>query len=326
MRTAGQLCLAAVLSGVPGAVALAHAPDAEPPDNWWRLWDPSPSAIAMLTAASGIYGLGVYRLWRESGAGRGIKKWRVTSFLAGMLVLGVALVSPIDPLATHLFSVHMVQHLLLLMVAPPLLVAGAPFVAVLWVLPRRVRQRFARWTGMRGPLRMVWYVLWQPLAVWGLYALTLWLWHLPRLYDLALENRLVHDMQHAAFLLTACLFWRVLIDPFDRLRANRGLGILLLFATSLHGGALGALLTLSPRPLYSSYAETTQPWNLTHLEDQQIAGAIMWMPAAFVYLALSVTLFILWLRELSRREAMHPAVSFEKKDLKTGSRRQGDER
>jgi putative membrane protein len=204
-------------------------------------------------------------------------------------------------LSAELFSVHMVQHLILLMAAPPLLILGSPLLVTLWALPENWRVNathfFRRFDDWHIPL----YMLWQPLLVWALYAFTMWIWHLPSLYEAALNNRWIHDLQHGAFLLSACLFWRVLLDPFDRRRMGRGVGILFLFTTSLHGGALGALLTLSPRPWYGAYAEHAERWNLTALEDQQLAGAIMWMPACLIYIGITAVMFALWLREYDQR-------------------------
>jgi putative membrane protein len=188
----------------------------------------------------------------------------------------------------------------LMMVAAPLLVLGSPILVATWALPPRARQwvnqRRWRWT-------TPWYLLWHPVTLLALYAVTLWIWHLPRLYHAALRNPWVHDGQHLAFLVTACLFWRVLIDPLTSRRLSLLTGSAYLFVTSLHASALGVFMALSPRVWYSDYEPTTAQWGLTALEDQQLAGLIMWMPACTLYAAVVAAVFAWWLTRLQARQA-----------------------
>ncbi|MEX0653696.1 MAG: cytochrome c oxidase assembly protein [Phycisphaeraceae bacterium] len=289
------------------AITLAHAVGEDAVHGpWYTAWNPDPLILPCLGLVAVAYTLGIRTLWRRAGVGHGITGAQAGAFFLGMLVLFVALVSPIDVLASERASIHMGQHMLIMLAAAPLLILGMPSRVLLFALPRFSRSRLgAALCRMPGP-----YLLWQPLLMWALYALTLWVWHLPTLYEAALHHEPIHDAQHLAFLVTACLFWRVLIDPLSRRRLNLGLGMLYLFTASLQASALGVFLALSPRLWYRAYATPTQPWQLTPLEDQQLAGLIMWMPGCVLYAAVAALMCYLWINRLQanphrRRAALH---------------------
>jgi cytochrome c oxidase assembly factor CtaG len=212
---------------------------------------------------------------------RGIAAWRVRAFGAGVLALAVALMSPIDAVSGALFSVHMVQHLLLVVVAAPLIVAGEPAYVMLWAFPARRRRSIARRWRQLPALRAAWHVVTYPVVAWTLHVGMLWLWHAPRLYDAALRTPWLHVVEHTAFLVTALVFWWVALD---RRRLRVGASTFYLFAAALQGTLLGALLTLARHPWYVSHYGTTRAWGLSPLEDQQVAGLIMWIPAGLAYL------------------------------------------
>lgn len=130
----------------------------------------------------------------------------------------------------------------------------------------------------------------HPVPLGAVYALALWAWHLPLLYESALRHAAVHDVQHLMFFGAACLFWRGLLDPLSRFRLDGGTAVLLLFATTLHSTVLGVLMTLAPAPWYAEYVGRTQWWGLSPLEDQQLAGLIMWMPACVPYVVAAAAL------------------------------------
>lgn len=266
----------------------------------WFIWSWPPVVSLVLTLIVLLYTRGVMVLWNRSGVGKGIAFWRVILFGCGLLTVVMALHAPIAFWSEAALSVHMVQHLILLLIAPPLLGAGAPLFAMLWALPAGWRRSLARpWRRARS-LRRAWDAVSQPLVVWALYAMVLWIWHIPTLYDAALQRPLVHDLQHLAFVGAAGLLWWVLLNPMGRLRLNRGAGVLYVFTTSLHATALGVFITLSPTPWYGHYQTGSVPFGLTALEDQQLAGVLMWMPACLVYIALAALLLLLWLRESER--------------------------
>lgn len=297
-------------------VAWAHGGPAEGragPD----LWSPNFVALTALILGATLYGTGLRRMWRSCGIGRGVSRARAIAFATGLLTLGIALLSPLDRLSAALSSAHMVQHMLLMLVAAPLLVLGSPALVLLWVLPLRFRGRLGRLLGRLEGWHSPSYRIWQPLLCWSLYAATLWIWHLPALYQAALRNARIHDLQHAAFIATSFLFWRVLIDPIGRLRLSRGLSVLYLFTTSLHACALGVFMALAPRVWYLDYVATTPLFRLTPLEDQQIAGLIMWVPCCMLYAGAAALLLGLWLEGEDRAGAsLHAARRAQRRGAK----------
>lgn len=264
-------------------------------DTQGLVWTFPPLVTINLLVAITFYGTGVHRLWRKAGVGKGIRTRQVGAFAAGMSTLVIALLSPVDALSDSLGWMHMVQHMLIINVAAPLLVLGAPGMALLWLLPPSARRWTGSFTERTRPGRTMVYMLWQPLLLWSLFALTLWVWHLPTLYERALRHELFHDFQHFTFLITACLFWRVLLDPVSRLRLSRMGAILYLFLTSLHATVLGVFMALAPSVWYRTYEGRTLSWSVTALEDQQLAGLIMWMPACMAFAIVAAISLALWL-------------------------------
>jgi cytochrome c oxidase assembly factor CtaG len=211
----------------------------------------------------------------------------------------VALLSPVDALGGILFSAHMAQHELLILVAAPLLVLGRPLAPFLWALPEPARETAGRWS--RAPaFAAFWRWLTAPLVVFVLHGLALWIWHLPSLYQATLDDDFIHALQHLSFFASSALFWWALLHGrFGRL--GYGAAVLYVFLTSLHSGVLGALLTFAPRLWYPIYEARTSRWGLSPLEDQQLAGLIMWIPAGVVFIVLGLALFAAWLGEAERR-------------------------
>jgi putative membrane protein len=188
----------------------------------------------------------------------------------------------------------MIQHEILMLIAAPLLVVSRPLVTFLWALPfgwRRVLGRRSR----AKPVRYSWLWLTAPLTAWWIHAAAIWFWHAPRFFDATLRSDLVHTAQHLSFLLSALLFWWAVVYAHGR-RAY-GSGILYIFTTAIHTGILGALLTFSPHVWYAAYTNTTQGWGLSPLQDPQIGGLVMWVPASIVYLIGGLLLFATWMKE-----------------------------
>jgi putative membrane protein len=202
----------------------------------------------------------------------------------------------------------MAQHELLMLVAAPLVAAGAPFVALLWTLPADTRRRAM--LAIRTPrVVTVAAILTAPATVWILHAVALWTWHLPALYDAALEHESVHALQHASFFGTAALFWWGLLHGRYG-RAGYGAAVVYIFATAVHSGVLGALLVFSPHvwyPLYATGSAAAARFGLSPLEDQQLAGLLMWIPAGVIFIAGGLFFFAAWLREAERRAQIFAA-------------------
>jgi putative membrane protein len=277
-------CAALVIALAPLGQAVAHGGEAEgASDAGWRV------AVAMpLLLAGCAYARGLRRAWRRAGPGRGVRRAEAFSFAAGLAVLALMLAVPLHAWARLRFTPHMLEHELLTVLAAPLLAAGRPGVPYLLALPLHWRRRLGVWMANAGAWRF-WRRLAHPGVTWALHGATLWLWHAPPLFEAALRSEAVHYLQHLTLLITALLFWASLL-PRRADRKVRLVAVFSLFTTSMHSTLLGALLTLSPTVWYASYAGTARPGGLSALEDQQLAGLIMWVPAGLVYLAAALAL------------------------------------
>jgi putative membrane protein len=196
----------------------------------------------------------------------------------------------------------MVQHLLLLLVAAPLLALSAPASAILRGSPLALRRASGRWRRRLGLTHGNLGVLRHPAAVWLLSVGIIWFWHAAAPYDATLDNQLLHVLEHASFLVTAVLFWQVVVGVRGAARVSGGLGVLLVFAMAMQSVFLSVLLTFARTPWYSGYAQTTAPWSLDPLTDQRLAGVIMWIPAGGIYLVVALALLVTWIRATERED------------------------
>ena len=264
-------------------------------------WELDPFIVVPLLLTGVLYLLGIRKMWASSRTGLGISRREAAAFWLGWLALVAALLSPIHTLSEELFSIHMIQHELLMLVAAPLLALGRPLLAFTWALPPGGRS--AAGASVRSPwIRAAWAFISNPLAAWSIHAAALWIWHVPRLFEATLRSDGIHTLQHACFLGSALVFWWAL---FHRRPGWMGYGaaILYLFTTAMHSGLLGALLTLADIPLYPAYAPSAARWGLTPLEDQQLGGLIMWVPAGLAYAVAALALMTGWLHQADRRAA-----------------------
>ncbi len=246
----------------------------------------------------GVVVAAVAYLWAErhidaAHAGTPVPRYRRWLFLAGLAVVLVALVSPIDRYEGELFSVHMVQHMLLELVAAPLIVLAAPITLALRAASPAVRRgilavlhsRILRWLAF-------------PITTWILFAAVNWGWHFSTsLYDLALENDLVHYVEHATMLAAGLLFWWPAISP-DPMpwRVPHPVRILYLFLAMPQMSFLGVALLSADAPLYAHYVTNELAWGPTPLADQQLGGALMWVMGDMVFLAAMIGIVAAWMR------------------------------
>ena len=268
--------------------------------TFWNTWTFDPLTVAGLSVLLALYTRG---LWRSRGrSGSLFPWWRPTSFYVGWTALLLGAVSPIDGLSSDLFLMHMVQHMLLMMVGPPLVLLGAPVVPLLRGLPGPLRTNLAIPLLQMRRVRKVLGLLASPLIAWLAFVFTLWVWHVPSLYNEAVSNEALHFLQHAMFMGAATLFWWIAIDPVPlRPRLSYGLRLLYLFLATLQSTALAAMITLTTTVLYTYYEGVPRLWGLTPAVDQMIAGLIMWIPGAAIYfIALSVLFFVLLARDNDR--------------------------
>jgi putative membrane protein len=274
------------------------------PSIWSEPWSWEPAITIPLAVLFVIYALGALR--------RGDFKtlrWRHASFLAGWFTFALALTSPIHEIGEQLFSAHMLQHEIMILISAPLISAAHPAATCLWAFSPRHRKNFGGW--VHSIERRSWLqFLMGPLVAWLLEAAALWIWHIPFLYQATLSSDWIHAAQHLSFFLTAVLFWSALYGV-GRSVLGYGAATLYVFGTAVHCSALGALLTFSTVLWYPAYAATTSRWGLTALQDQQLGGVIMWVPSGVVFIVIGLALFARWLFESDRRMKLgrlHAAV------------------
>lgn len=276
--------------------------------SWnWR-WE----VILVLAIAGILYARGWGRLRRRTFAGRRESRrqhtrtmrgrwrlavtWRLGAYWVGLLFVAIALLSPIDVLSRQLFMMHMIQHLLLIMFAPPLLLVANPMPFVLWGLPDGVRLFVGSFLGRLlckdTPFRNSLMSATHPGFLWLLWVVFLYGWHDPNLYNAALTYEWVHDAEHLTFFLTSMLFWWPITGAGPRVHKRFGMiARIVLVVTAVPPNAiLGAVLAFTPDPVYTYYLSVPRLWGINVITDQQIGGVIMWIPGSMMYLLAALIL------------------------------------
>lgn len=257
----------------------------------WTAWSLDPSLVYVIPAGL-LYWLGGRRRY---GSARP-ERWRTFAFAAGLLTIFLALESPIDAYADDLFWVHMVQHILLLTVAPPLILLGRPWPRMWRALPMQVRvsvgRRLAR-AGWTAPVR----ALARPLPAWLLFNATIVVWHIPGAYNATLTSQPVHNVEHAMFFFTGLLFWAHVVNPGPlRPRISWVVRVAYVVGAMIVGWVLAIVLVVVPHPLYGHYAAlATRPGGISASTDQQLAGGMMWVPGSISYTLAAFLAFWRWL-------------------------------
>jgi len=288
----------ALLFCVIASSANAHGGAEDSVPGWeWDFWVTGPLAVSAV-----LYAAGVASMWRRAGTGSGIQWWQPLCFAAGWLTLFGALCSPLHWLGEHLFTAHMIEHELLMAVAAPLLAVSKPLGAFMRALRKPLRKALTK-GAHSAPVRAFWRWLMDPTVATLLHGVALWVWHIPYLFDATVGNELVHRLQHVSFLSSALIFWWAL---FRGRRADLGVGAIHVFATMVHMSLLGALFALSPRLLFPVQTAYAPQFGLTPLEDQQLAGLVMWVPAGTIYAGVAIAMVGLW---LSPQRASPPRTS-----------------
>ena len=266
----------------------------------WQ-FDPWPLTLILLTAI--IYIWGWQKLRHQMPVRFGAS--RLISFLAGLAVIIIAIASPLDAFASLLLVAHMIQHLLLLMVAPPLILYGAPYLPILRGLLSRVLKHgagpFLASPGLQKFGRRVTH----PLVCLFAFSITSLTWHLPKFYELALSSPFWHEVEHLCFLGAALLFWWPVVQPWpSRAEWPRWAMIPYLFLADFQNTALAAFLIFCDRVVYPSYAVAPRLLNLSPLDDQAAAGAVMWVPGSIVFL---IPIGLIAIQAMSSRRGVRPS-------------------
>ena len=252
-------------------------------DLSWTAWHGHPSVIAGLLVLLGAYLLAVGPLRQRLGGAQRADRGRITVFLIGVLIICIALLSPLHEIGdNYLFSAHMVQHLLLTLVVPPLLLLGTPA----WLLRPLLRSprilRISRFLTL-------------PVVAFALFNVVFVLWHVPELYDFALRDRGIHILEHSMFIAASIIMWWPVLSPLPEVpRASYLVQMVYLFVQPTVPAILGALITFSDRVLYEWYAEAPRLWDISALTDQEIGGIIMWVPGGLTFLLTLAVVFLIW--------------------------------
>ncbi len=261
-------------------------------------WNWQPSILICLFLAVFLYLFGLWRV-KRSVRPKLFGPLRIASFFGGIAILAAVLISPFDALDDELFCAHMAQHLVLMMVAPPLLIYGRAGAVSFWAFPLRVRRWLARFCTAAG-LKNVWHLAMSPFSVWFLASTALWFWHIPGPYAAAVDSESIHAVEHMCFFVTSLMFWSLVIEPMGKRPMGYAPALLFVATFGLQNGLMGALLTFSGHAFYKAYLTTSILWGLTPLEDQQLGGLSMWIPASLIHLGTMAILFVAWMNDSER--------------------------
>lgn len=271
-------------------------------DFWLTQWTLEPSVLISTVLITGLYLYAIGPLRKRYYPDEQVKTGQTISFLLGVLIMFLALVSPLDELGdSYLFSAHMVQHLFLTIVGPPLLLLGTPEWFVKPLLRNKVVFKIAK-------------VLTYPAVAFVLYNADFWLWHAPPLYNATLENQNIHILEHLTFIVFGILYWWPIFSPSKDLpRLSIGGQILYLFLSGMPSVLLGAGLTFSP-PLYAPYLAAPRVWGISAATDQQLGGLIMWVPVSIGYIVIMSVLFIRWMQQQEAKQLAKERDLYEQQD------------
>jgi putative membrane protein len=272
------------------APAVAHGDHLSAETSPWSLWQMSPEILLGLVIVGLIY-------WRGSRHGLVDNRWRIAAFFGGLLALFIALISPVEELADHIFAVHQVEHMLLRTVAPMLLFLSAPQAAMVRGSPRWLTRLSAGNGGLR---RFVGVLRWPPIAT-ILFLASSYFWMLPYYHDMAILNEPIHYLWHITLLLSGLIYFSVI---FDRRAPPQAPGLVarlgMFVAAALGNIVLGAFLALKDVPLYSAYVELGHMWHVSELTDEQTGGIIMWIPGTMMFALSAMWMIYSWAREETR--------------------------
>ena len=269
-------------------------------DFWLTQWNWEPSILIGTVLITGLYLYAIGPLRKRYFPEEPVKTGQTVSFLLGIFFMFLSLVSPLDELGdSYLFSAHMVQHLVLTMIGPPLLVIGTPG----WFIKPLVRNKIA--------FRVA-KALTYPAVAFVLYNVDFWLWHAPPLYNATLENQNIHILEHLTFIVFGILnWWPMFSQSKDLPRLSIGGQVLYLFLSGMPSVLLGAGLTFSP-PLYAPYIAAPRVWGISVATDQQLGGLIMWVPVSISYIVVMSVLFIRWMQQQEAKQLAEEREAYEK--------------
>lgn len=267
-------------------------------------WSFRPIILLFLIGSGSLFTIGWYRLRSRKRNAHLAKPWRLISYWGGLLLMFLALVSPIEVLSSQLFLMHMIQHLLIAMFAPPLLLIADPMPIMMWGLPKELRTRIGRILFTKtSPARPFLMAITRPIIAWALFFAFLWGWHDANAYNAALQYEWVHTLEHLTFFWTAMLLWWHITGagPVFHKRFSYPGRIAFTLGCVPANMIAGVVIALAETVIYTFYETIPfRTWGLSVLEDQRIGGAIMWVPGSMMYVIAVIVLMTLWMREQER--------------------------
>jgi cytochrome c oxidase assembly factor CtaG len=259
-------------------------------------WDFRLEVLVLILLAGVVFTRGWKRL--HGAENKRSDKWRFMAYWSGLLILVLSLVSPIDVLGGQLFAMHMFQHLLLIMIVPPLLLLANPFPFLVWGLPKSLRTAIGRWLRPDAPFRQGLAALTRPNWAWFAFVVFFIGWHDPNAYNAALQYEWVHDLEHLTFFFPAVVFWWQIIPAAPRLRKPMLPGLQIAFLGSVIpvNMLIGIALAFAQTPVYTYYIGVPRLWGLSVMQDQMLAGTMMWIPGSMMYLVAVLVLVARFLK------------------------------
>ena len=265
-----------------------------------RSWEWRFVVIAMVGLSSSVYINGFMHIRTLSSRNLSrdaiglVPYWRLLCYLGGLLCIVLALLSPVEVLSGQLFFMHMIQHMLLVMCAPPLLLVSNPFPILLWGLPSKARKMVAGLFVGKSLLRKLLKRYAGAGTIWILFVIVYVGWHDPMLYEAALRSKFVHDIEHISFFLVSMLFWWHVTSAAPRVHQNLAYGrrIAYLLVTVPVNMITGVIITFSRQPIYEYYEQIQRPWSLTVMQDQMLGGIIMWIPGSMMLIVAIIVLIV----------------------------------
>jgi putative membrane protein len=268
-------------------------------------WAWRPEIILTLGLAGALHLAGRWRL-KQRGGKELVARWRTVAYVAGLAVLWIALMSPIDVLSGQLFFMHMIQHLLLVMIAPPLLLVADPMPIAIWGLPAGARREVGRWLRPGALFRRTLRSLTTPGLVWLAFVVVLVGWHDPGAYGAALRSDLIHDLEHLSFFITAMLLWWHVTGaaPHIHRRLSRGMRVGYVLSVIPPTMATGVAISFAGEPIYAHYTTVPRLWDISAMHDQMLAGVIMWIPGSMMYIIAALVLIAQIVRAEESKEPL----------------------
>ena len=299
------LALFQLLWAVPAVHAHGGIEAGQNPFTAWN-WNPLPTLLLLMAAY--LYLNGLNNWVRPSHP---TSRWQIASFFTGLFLIFIALQSPLDNLGEHMLSFHQLQHFILRMLAPLLVLLGAPLTPVLRGLPPWILRGIVRPTVRHRLARAVYDKLTNPVITVGIFMGVLYLWQFPGGFNLALRNEFVHALMHITMMSSGFIFYWAVIDPKPhRSRVHYGIRVLYLGLIVLPNPILGAVITFSKGIIYTGYEDVYQPFDMSLLTDQQLGGLLLWVPGDMMSILVAGIVMIMWYeREEGADQAKQPTQS-----------------